>query len=593
MEPTLSGSFGWLDWAVVVTALVATTWVGERFSGQQRDLRDFFLGGRRLPWTAVAASIVATEISAVTFVSLPSVVWRPGGNVTYLQLGLIGSLLAKCLIGWVLVPAYFEREIYSPYDFMGERLGRRVRATATVLFSLGGVLGQSARVYLTAVVLEVVLQPELAWLEAHTGLPPLVAGVGAVGLVAVVWTLRGGIATVVWTDVILFLLFVAGIAIALVTALSQVDGGAGAAYELARDTGRLAFWDLDADPTKAYTIWTALIASTWGMVGFYGTDQLIAQRLFCCKDARAARKAIIASYAAMTITCLVAGVGIALAAYTEQHPLEGLAAELVAAKPDRIFPVFLVEVVPAGLKGLVVAGVFAAAISSLDSILAALAQTTLSAVGPLRTAAAAAGARAVRLSRVLVAVYAIVLCACAIGMDTVAASYGSILDLALAMASYTGGALIAGFFLAFLPLRIDGSGYPFGAALSVGVVFALTSHQAWARSLPLSPATLCLGAAVLGLLAWGVARLGPDLRRGVPRGRVMAQTVAWAAGLGLLLWLERHGAFSRTGPDGESVEVVLAWPWYLPVGSLVAFVYGWLLARPAPSTEAGGAPAAP
>ena len=136
----MSGSFGLLDWGVVVVLLLATTFIGHLASGKQESLRDFFLGGRRLPWFAVAASIIATEISAVTFISLPSVVARDGGNWTYLQIGLFGSLFARGLIAWFLVPAYYEKEIFSPYDYMGHKLGEGVRRTASGLFALGGIL---------------------------------------------------------------------------------------------------------------------------------------------------------------------------------------------------------------------------------------------------------------------------------------------------------------------------------------------------------------------------------------------------------------------------------------------------------------------
>jgi Na+/proline symporter len=465
------------------------------------------------------------------------------------------------------------------------------------LFSLGGVLGQAARVYMTAVVLEVLLADELAWVEARTGLAPLVTAVGAIGLVAVVWTWMGGIATVVWTDLILFLLFLVGIAVALVVAVGDVQGGAGAVLDTAREAHKLRLLDLSTDPTKAYTFWAALIASSWGMVGSYGTDQLMAQRLFCCASARDARKAIVGSYAAMVVTALVGVVGLALYAYYAQHPLEGAARELVAAKSDRLFPVFVVQAVPTGLKGLVVAGAFAAAISSLDSILAALSQTTLSALYlPWRARrgvdleAPEEQRRTVRVSRALVIVAAVLLCTVAVGIEVVARDYASILNLALAMAGYTGGALIAGFFLALLPLGIDGSGFRWSAPLSVLTVFAVTSHQSWAQAL--RPELLCAALALLGLALWLVRRVPRDLAAGVTRARLARQTAIWAVGLAVPLAIARWGAFHRVAPDGQEVEAVLAWPWYLPLGSLVAFVLGLALARPRAGNERRGRSAA-
>lgn len=585
-----AGRFGALDWAVVALVLVVTTWVGERMAGRQRSVRDFFLGGRKLPWYAVAASIIATEISAVTYISLPSVVYRPGGDWTYLQIGLIGSLLARLGVGYLLVPRYFEREIYSPYDYMGERLGGATRSLATALFSLGGVLGQSARVYLTAVVLEVVLARELAAFETATGIPPLVSAVGAIGLVALAWTWMGGIATVVWTDGILFLLFLAGIAIALATVSAGLEGGLGQALADARAAGKLRVFDTSLDPTRPYTLLAATVAASWGGIGFYGTDQLLAQRLFCCRDAREARRAIVASYAAMGVTVLAALVGAALWAFYRAHPLTGAAAELVADQPDRIFPLFVIERIPSPLKGVVLAGAFAAAISSLDSILAALSQTSFSAlVEPhLRPAAdpAAGARRAVRVSRGLVVVWGVFLCAAAIGIDVVARSYASILDLALAMASYTGGALVAGFFLALLPLRRDGSGLVFSAPLSVLCVFAVTSHQSWGRTLPLSPVLLCDAAAVVLFVLWLACRTLPE-RRALGTAHAAARLLLIVLGLALLVWLAREGYLEGpSGPAGAPTRRVIAWPWYIPLGSTVAFLWGWALGRP----RAGAAP---
>ena len=132
----LEGGLGPLDLAIMAGVLLAVTWLGHSRAGPQKNLSDFFLGGRRLPWWAVSASIVATEISAVTFVSLPSVVARDGGNLTYLQIGLFGSLVARAIVGFVLLPAYYEKQIYSPYDYVARKLGPGSRQVTTALFTV-------------------------------------------------------------------------------------------------------------------------------------------------------------------------------------------------------------------------------------------------------------------------------------------------------------------------------------------------------------------------------------------------------------------------------------------------------------------------
>lgn len=579
MSGAAAAGFTWVDWSVVVAVLAGTTLVGARMAGRQASIRDFFLGGRRLPWYAVSASIVATEISAVTYVSLPSVVFKEGGDLTYLQLGLIGSFLARILVGWVLVPAYYAREVYSPYDYVGHRLGEGARRTASALFAIGGVLGQSARVYLTAVVLEVVLADELQRFEAATGIAPLVASIGAIGVVAVLWTWMGGIATVVWTDAVLFLLFLAGCGVALWTIGARIEGGLGSALADGWAAGKLRFFDFDPDPTKAYTFWAALFAASWSGVGSYGTDQLMAQRMFCCRDAREARRAIVASIVAMVVTALVSLVGVGLWAYYREHPMGPATLAAYARTNDRVFPLFITEVLPPGFKGLVIAGAFAAAISSLDSILAALSQTSL-AVLYLPWRARRAGApgagragvddgpdddrRALWVSRGFVALWAAVLCATAVGMQRLAAHYGSILDLALAMAGFTGGALLAGVALALLRRRVDGAGYAWSGPLSVAAVFAVAAHDDVAQD-------VCRAFALVMAAAW-TAALARRRHRGHAPGRLAVQSAALALGLALPIVLARYGVF----PNGRS----LAWPWYIPVGSVVAFLWGLALAGP-------------
>ena len=496
------GGFGALDWCVVAGFLVLTTVLGKRLAGPQTGLRDFFLGGRSLPWWAVAGSIVATEVSAVTFLSLPYVIFRDDGNLTYLQLGVLALLLAKLAVALFLVPRYFEQEIYSPYDFVGERLGAPAKRVATVLFSIGGVLAQSARVFLTAVVLELMLVDELRWIEELTGIPPLAAAVTAIGIVSVGWTWAGGMAAVIWTDAILFLVFLIGIAIAFFTATAGLEGGAGEVFEVAQAADKLRVFDLSVDPTRAYTLWAALFAYViWG-VGMFGTDQLLTQRLFCCRDARDARRALVASNVALFVTVLAAFVGLALYAYYQAHPLAGDALAEYEGNGDRIFPIFILSTIPAGWKGLVIAGVFAAAISSLDSILAALSQATLSTVVPGHR-------RSVATSRMLVVIYGVVLCMLAVLMEGIKARFPSILDLSLAMAGYTVGALLGGVLLAMAPLGRNGRGYVWSAPLAVVVIAIIseTTSLAYPWFAPIGLAVAYIG----GWLLSGYT--GVDLRQ--------------------------------------------------------------------------------
>lgn len=543
----LGGSFGALDWLILAALLVGLTLLSRSLSRRQKTERDYFGGSRSLPWYAVAASLVATEISAVTYISLPSIVHRPGGNLTYLQIGLFGYVAARLLVARYLVPAYYRYDVMSPYDLIERRLGgsgAAVRKTATGLFWLGGVLAQSARVYLSAVVLGVLLHRELAWLESATGLPPHVAAVAAVIAIAILWTWLGGIAAVVWTDAALFLLFLVGVAVSLGVVVWEIEAGVSTTLAAAWTEGKFTLFDLSASLSTPYTLWAALIGATVGGFAAFGTDQLMAQRIFCCRSARDAQRAVVASSVSVLVSFAFALVGIGLWAYYEQLPLQGVAAEMVAEQPDRVFAVFAVEAVAVGLKGLVVAGALAAAVSSLDSILAALAQTTSSLLGPRWRREGS-----LRLPRLLVLGWGLVLGVTSLLMDEVAARYDALLDLALAMAGYTGGALMAAVVLALAPCGRDGRGFLWSGPLSVLAVFAVAWHQ------PVAGWICLLGGGVL---------LGIWLRSD-GRGRFSGGLLL-LAGVALVLALWRWAE----GPGGE----LLAWPWYVPLGASVAWLWG-------------------
>lgn len=578
---SLGQTFTWIDWFVVVGYLGLTTIIGGVFAGRQATIRDFFLGGRKLPWYAVCGSIIATEISAVTFVGLPYVVFMPGGNFTYLQLGVFGALFARLIVGYVLVPAYYQREIYSPYDYVGHQLGEGARKTTTILFTLGGVLAQSARVYLTAIVLELLLGDSIFGdLQQATGISTMTWSVLAIGFVAIGWTLMGGIATVIWTDVMLFLVFLGGAAAALYYVVASLDGGLAEMTAVGREAGKFRFLDASLDPTRAYTIWAAVIASTLHNVGAYGTDQMMAQRMFCCRGAKEARRAIIVSYAGLIVTVLVMFVGAGLYAYYRAHPLSGDALTAYEADPNRIFPIFILQVIPTGLKGLLIAGVFAAAISSLDSILVALSQTTVGLLKPGKEPRAAGVSPRepalsetaesnndnhsdVRLSRVFVVLWGIALCGLAMLAGRAVAYYPSLLDLALAMAGYTFGALTAAVVLALLRVPGAGRGLCWSGPISVLAVFALVWHQVWAQ-------WTCVAAATAIVLLWfAVERRG---RRSSARAVFVKRTMALLAALALVVVLSQWAYGVQ-----DDTYVVIAWPWYAPVGCTFALVFGLLL----------------
>ncbi len=449
--PEIAFHFTSLDWGVLIGYLLLTTLIGHALRGKQASIRDFFLGGRSLPWQAVCGSIIATEISALTFIGVPGMVFAPEGDLTYLQWGL-GSVLARILVGLFIVPAYYEKEIFSPYDFMGARLGETVRRVASFLFFVGSILGQAVRLLVTALILRTV-----------TGMSFEMCIV-AIALVAILWTWMGGMTTVIWTDVIQFGLFVFGGLFAAALLIGSVPGGVPEIFAMGDEAGKLRVWNFDTDPALQFTFWTAVIAMPFQNMAAFGTDQLNAQRMFCCRSMADARKAIIWSSISLLITVLMLFVGVGLYAYYQTIPPTAAEAALFTKDRDYVFPVWITTVVPTGLTGLIMAGAFAAAISSLDSILAALSQTTLSLFSKMKTLAEGSHAKKqVLYSRVLVILWGFILAAFAIVLDGLREGINMV-SLAFGMVAYTYGPL-----LGILLLALVGEG-----RRTVGIMIGVT-----------------------------------------------------------------------------------------------------------------------
>ncbi|MCX6972878.1 MAG: sodium/solute symporter [Verrucomicrobia bacterium] len=448
--------FLWIDWTVLFAYLALTTWIGHRLRGSQATMKDFFLAGRSLPWPAVTGSIVATEISAITFVGVPGMVFAAGGDFTYLQWG-IGSIMARFIVGIWFVKVFYERGIFSPYDYMQSRLGAGARTLTTWLFFLGSILGQSVRLLVTALILWTVTGLPFEWCIA------------VIGVFAIIWTLMGGMTTVIWTDVIQFFVFIGGGLTALGVMIYQIDGGFAEILRSAGDAGKLRLLDLSTNPDVQFTLWVGLLAMPFQNLAAFGTDQLNAQRMFCCRSASDASKAIIASSISLLVTVLMLLVGAALFVYYIQHPPSALEAAQFAKDPDSVFPVWITTVLPPGLTGLILAGAFAAAISSLDSALAALAQTTLSLVHAKNGIENTDQQKLVRQSRVCVVLWGLALIAVAIGLQAVRGEI-NLLSLAFGMVTYTYGPMLGAFLLALSPIRRDIRGVLIGSALSILLV---------------------------------------------------------------------------------------------------------------------------
>ncbi len=456
-----------LDWIVLFGYLGLTTWVGHKMRGKQASMSDFFAGGRSLPWLAVCGSIIATEISGVTFIGVPGGVMAANGDFTYM-IWALGSIMGRVVVGVFFTKVFYQEGIYSPYDYMGCRIKPELRTLATVFFTIGSILAQSVRVLVAAIPLMIVtpFSFEICIL--------------IIGLFAIGWTLMGGMRTVIWTDVMQFFLFATGGIITLVWAGAHLGAGW---LEIAAEAGKTKWLTFDTGVSDAFkfTFWVAVFAVPFLNVGAFGVDQLNAQRMFCCRNAKDARKAIIWSSAGQGVTFLMLMVGAALFVWYANHPPEGTVAEGMGwkadegnpGKPDNEFPIWIVKELPPGLSGLILGGVFAAAISSLDSILAALSQTTISVLyDPAGQEDPRQQRKLVSRSRMWVVFWGGFLTGFTLLMRWVQENTGvAILPLAFGMTTYTMGPLL-GMFLCALLGRGSFLGLVIGSVVSfTGVLF--------------------------------------------------------------------------------------------------------------------------
>ena len=484
-----SSYFHAFDWAIVAAYFALVTWIGHRVKDLQANTREYFLGSRSLPWYAVAASIVATAVSGVTFVGVPSLVFAQEGDFRYLQFCLAG-LISKAILGHWILPRLYEKHYASPYDFIRDKLGPVFGKLSALLFFIGAVLGQGVRVYAVALVLE------------------LLTGLNFVGCVflsvgfAALSTMLGGIRAVVWSDVVQFAMFIAGGLIAILFVTQSYPDGFAGLLSAANTEGKTKIFDWTTDPRVNFTFWAGVFAMPFQNLAAYGTDQLNTQRMLCCRSVREARIALYVSNFGELVVVLFLMVGVALWGFYQFNPLDPAFAQLVAQNVDRIFPAFILSEMPTGLRGFMVAALFAAAMSS--PVLSALAETTITMFHEGHRDGSLDDARAVTLSRFLVVGWAVILGGFALllsGTDE------RLIPLAFAMTAYTYGPMLGLFLLALFVPKERIVSAPRGVALAlVGVLlvhnaqfFGLTTERelvAFPWLFPLGVA-LCVGFALL------------------------------------------------------------------------------------------------
>ena len=311
-----------LDWVVIVAYLAGIIALGVWLGRGQKSTRDYFLGGRDLPWWGVALSIVATETSALTFIGVPAMLFAKGGNLGFIQV-VLGFAIGRLVLAAVMVPYYFKNEIYSPFALIGNAFGSGAHKTAAGFFLIAGTLAAGVRVFVTCIPLQLML-----------GWDVTSAILLFVGL-SLVYTAIGGLKAVVWTDAVQFGLFVVGGLFALFYIPTLTDGGWGTAMDTAREGGKLVWLNTDFSLGAPFNIWMGIFGATIFVLFTHGIDQLVAQRVLACRSIVDGRKALVFSAVTilpMMLLFLFVGVLLALTwKQTDGRPIIiGMASSLAA-----------------------------------------------------------------------------------------------------------------------------------------------------------------------------------------------------------------------------------------------------------------------
>jgi solute:Na+ symporter, SSS family len=429
-----------IDLVIIVAYLAGVVAIGFWCRKRQKTTRHYFLAGRHLPWWAISGSIVATETSAITFISIPGLVYARGGNFTFLQL-VFGYLIGRVVICLLFIPAYFRRNLLTIYELLRSRFGGSVRSLAASLFIVMRTIADGVRLLLTSIVMSSVWHAFLPRSDMTTAAAFSVVCIGGVMLL---FTTVGGMEAVVWTEIVHVGVYIIGAAAAIVILTHSIHGGFAGAIAAGRAASKFRLLDFAPDLTRPYGFWAGVIGGAFLNMSTHGTDQYMVQRYLCTTSARKAQVALLVSGVVVLVQFVgFLFIGVLLFGYYHPSTLAGYATGPAAfpfRTPDQVFPDFIVHHIPSGLSGLLVAAVLAAATSPSVNSIAATAVSDL--YQPL--VRGRGDAHYLRVSRVLTIVAGIAQIGVALAMQGQARSA---VDTALGVASLINGPILGVFLL--------------------------------------------------------------------------------------------------------------------------------------------------
>jgi len=477
---------GVLDLIIIAGYLVAVIAAGAWFGKRQSSTNRYFLAGQNVPWCAISASIVATETSTITFISVPGIAYAQNGNFTFLQL-VFGYLLGRIVISIVFMPAYFKGSLVTVYELLQDRFGARVKALAASLFVIMRTIADGIRLLLTAIVLGAVYR---AFSPGANVTSVIELSVVILGVVMIIFTFYGGMEAVVWIEVAQLGIYIAGAVGAAIVIAMKTPGGLASAIAIGSSFHKFQVLDFTLDFKRTYVFWSGVIGGCFLTMSTHGTDQYLVQRYLCTNSPKQAAKALLVS--GVVILAQFIGflfIGVLLFAFYRPDAHGFMAS-------DQVFPDFITRHLPTGLAGLVVAAIFAAAMSSsLNSIAATFVADLYSPV--VRDKGDRHYLNVSRVVTILAGIAQI-----AVGL-AVMGQKRSALDAALLVASLINGPILGVFLLGALKRGGPWSAF---AGMSAGIVLVmfvwLGDHAAWPWFTVVgSLTTLAVGSALSGARA--------------------------------------------------------------------------------------------
>jgi solute:Na+ symporter, SSS family len=444
---------GWIDIAVLCVYFASALIVGLAVSGKSKDLEAYLLGDRNLPWWAILGSIVATETSTATVISVPGKAYGPDG-MKFLQLAL-GYVIGRAIIVRVLLPLYFQGKLFTAYEVLEKRFGGLTKRAASLLFLVTRNLGDALRLFLTAIV----LQKLANW--------PFVPSVIAMGLVTIIYTYFGGMRSVVWNDCIQFVIYMIGGLAAVFIIANAIPGGWPELGRYAAEHGKFQVFDFRPIITYPFTIWAGLIGGAVLTIGTHGTDHMMVQRYLSARNEWEAGRAIFLSGIVVLIQfAMFLFIGVELACFYSHQP------EVQFATTDNVFPDFIVRYFPknTGLVGLMLAAILAAAMSTLASSLNSSASALVSDFYVSWRKTPASSEHLFGVTRGLTVVFGIVQTVIAIWARELGTA---VVDNALTIAGFSAGLLLGVFSLGVLTKRANQASALVGGAAGLVVLLML------------------------------------------------------------------------------------------------------------------------